>query len=156
VALALVFAARVSAIRPVLGFLSIAGGAYVLHLAWDCFRPARGGHAAPEAAPRSWSKGVLANWLNPNPWLFWFTVGAATLNKAMGESWLAAAVFLVCFYTLLVGSKVAVALLASRSRGLLAGRAYQRVMHTLGVLLALFALVFFHDGLKYVGVITVG
>lgn len=153
VLLALVFAAKVSAIRPVLGVISIAGGAYVLYLAWDSFQPVRMDAAALDVEPRSWRKGVLANLLNPNPWLFWFTVGAATLNKTMAESWLAAAVFLVSFYALLVGGKMVVAVLAARSRGLLAGRAYHRVMQTLGALLVVFALVFFRDGLKYLDIV---
>jgi len=41
VLLALFFASKVSAFRPVLGVISLAGGAFVLHLAWDSFRPVR-------------------------------------------------------------------------------------------------------------------
>lgn len=154
VLLAMLFASRVSALRPVLGFISIAGGAYVLHLAWDSFRPVRMDADAPEVQPRSWSKGVLANLLNPNPWLFWFTIGTATLNKTMAESGWAAAAFLVCFYALLVGSKVVVAVLAARSRAFLTGGAYHFIMQALGVLLVAFALFFFWDGLKYLGVVS--
>ena len=153
VLLAMLFASKVSSIRPVLGVIAIAGGAYVLYLAWEGFRPASVEADAPGEPPRSWSKGVFANLLNPNPWLFWFTVGAATLNKTMAENWLAAALFLVCFYALLVGGKIGVALLAARSRALLAGRGYRLVMQTLGVLLAVFALFFFWDGLKYLGMV---
>ncbi|MFA6562470.1 MAG: LysE family transporter [Verrucomicrobiia bacterium] len=154
VLLAMLFASKVSAFRPVLGVISIAGGAYVLYLAWESFRPARVDADAPDAQPRSWSKGVFANLLNPNPWLFWFTVGAATLGKTMAESWLAAAVFLVCFYALLVGGKLCVAVLAAKSRTLLTGGGYRLIMRTLGVLLAAFALFFFWDGLKYLGIIS--
>jgi threonine/homoserine/homoserine lactone efflux protein len=156
VLLAMVFASKVSAVRPVLGVISIAGGAYVLYLAWESFRPASVDADASGEPPRSWSKGVFANFLNPNPWLFWFTVGAATLNKTMAESWLAAAVFLACFYALLVGGKIGVALLAAKSRTFLSGGAYRLVMQTLGVLLAVFALFFFWDGLKYLGILGGG
>jgi threonine/homoserine/homoserine lactone efflux protein len=154
VLLAVLFAAKVGALRPTLGLISIAGGVFVLYLAWESFRPAPLVTVAAEVQPRSWSKGVFANLFNPNPWLFWFTVGAATLNKTMADSWLAAAVFLGCFYALLVGSKVLVAVLAAKSRVFLSGRAYRLVMQTLGVLLAGFALFFFWDGLKFLGIIT--
>jgi len=156
VLLAMLFAAKVSAFRPVLGVISIAGGTYVLYLAWESFRPARVDADAPEERPRSWSKGVFANLLNPNPWLFWFTVGAATLGKTMAESWLAAVVFLVCFYALLVGGKIGVAVLAAKSRAFLTGGAYRLVMQTLGMLLVVFALFFFWDGLKYLGILSGG
>ena len=76
------------------------------------------------------------------------------MNKTMADGWLAVAVFLGCFYALLVGSKVLVAVLAAKSRAFLSGRAYHLAMQTLGVLLAGFALFFFWDGLKYLGIIT--
>jgi threonine/homoserine/homoserine lactone efflux protein len=108
---------------------------------------------APAERPRSWLKGILTNLLSPHPWLFWLTVGAAILAKAMAQSWLAAVAFLCGFYLLLVGSKVLVALTAGRSRDLLAGRPYRVMMRVLAVLLALFALLLFREGLKHLAVI---
>ena len=70
------------------------------------------------------------------------------LAKAIAQSWLVAAAFLIGFYLLLVGSKVLVALMAGRSRELLAGRPYRVVMRVLAVLLALFAILLFREGLK--------
>ena len=95
----------------------------------------------------------MANLFNPHPWLFWMTVGAATLVKAVAASWPAAALFLGVFYLMLVGSKLLLALMAGRSRALLAGRPYRLVMRALGVLLALFAVLLFREGLRYFAVI---
>ena len=53
----------------------------------------------------------MTNLLSPHPWLFWLTVGAAILAKAIAQNWLVAAAFLFGFYLLLVGSKVLIALL---------------------------------------------
>jgi len=78
---------------------------------------------------------------------------AALLAKALRQSGLAAAAFLAGFYLLLVGSKVAVALLAARWRNLLAGRTYRWVMRGLGAVLALFSLLLFREGLKHLGAI---
>jgi threonine/homoserine/homoserine lactone efflux protein len=97
---------------------------------------------------RVYSSGLL----NPHPWLFWLTVGAAILAKALARSWLEAAVFLLGFYLLLVGSKVMVALLAGRFRNLLTGRPYRLAMGLLAVMLAVFALVLFREGLKHLEV----
>jgi threonine/homoserine/homoserine lactone efflux protein len=91
IVVALVLAAKQAELRPLLGIVSIAGGAFVLYLAWDSFRPARLGAEAPAEPPRSWFKGIVTNLLSPHPWLFWLTVGAAILAKAIAQSWLVAA-----------------------------------------------------------------
>jgi threonine/homoserine/homoserine lactone efflux protein len=88
-----------------------------------------------------------------HPWLFWLTFGATILAKAMAQSRLVAAAFLCGFYLLLVGSKVGVALMAGRSRDLLVGRPYRVVMRVLAVLLGLFAVLLFREGLKHLAVI---
>jgi threonine/homoserine/homoserine lactone efflux protein len=153
IVVALVVAAKLAELRPLLGIVSLAGGTFVLYLAWDSFRPVRPGAQAPAERPRSWFKGILTNLLSPHPWLFWLTVGAAILAKAIAQSWLVAAAFLFGFYVLLVGSKVGVALMAGRSRELLAGRPYRVVMRVLAVLLGVFALLLFREGLKLLAVI---
>ena len=150
---ALVVAAKLAQLRPLLGVVSLAGGAFVLFLAWDSLRPARQAAKAPAEPPRSWFKGIVTNLLNPHPWLFWLTVGAAILAQAIAQSWLVAAAFLFGFYALLVASKVGVALMAGRSRDLLAGRPYRVVMRALAGLLGLFAVLLFREGLKLLAVV---
>jgi threonine/homoserine/homoserine lactone efflux protein len=150
---ALVLAAKLAELRPLLGIVSLAGGAFVLYLAWDSFRPVRVDPEAPAEPPRSWFKGIVTNLLSPHPWLFWLTVGAAILAKAIAQSWLVAVAFLFGFYLLLVGSKVLVALMAGRSRDLLAGRPCRVVMRVLAVLLGFFAVLLFREGLKLLAVI---
>ena len=146
-------AAKLAELRPLLGIVSLTGGAFVLYLAWDSFRPVRVDPEAPAEPPRSWFKGIVTNLLNPHPWIFWLTVGTAILAKAIAQSWLVAAAFLFGFYLLLVGSKVGVALMAGRSRELLTGRPYRVAMRVLAVMLALFALLLFREGLRHLAVI---
>ena len=153
IVVALVLAAKLAELRPLLGIVSLAGGAFVLYLAWDSLRPARVDPEAPAEPPRSWFKGILTNLLSPHPWLFWLTVGAAILAKAIAQGWLVAVAFLFGFYLLLVGSKVLVALMAGRSRDLLAGRPYRVVMRVLAVLLGVFAILLFREGLRLLAAI---
>jgi threonine/homoserine/homoserine lactone efflux protein len=145
---AVAVASRAAEYQKVIGTLSIAGGLFVLYLAVDTIRPLREESNVADTRPRSWFKGILANLLSPHPWLFWMTVGAATLAKAMAASWLAAAAFLVVFYLLLVGSKLLLALAAGRSRDFLNGRPYRLIMQVLGILLGVFALLLLFDGLQ--------
>ncbi|HOC55081.1 MAG TPA: LysE family translocator [Verrucomicrobiota bacterium] len=149
----LVLAAKLAQLRPLLGMVSVAGGAFILYLAWETFSAVRQEAATSAEPPRSWFKGILTNLLSPHPWLFWLTVGAASLAKALAESWLAALVFLFGFYLLLVGAKVMIALLAARSRDLLAGRPYRVAMRILALLLGVFALLLFREGLENLAVI---
>ncbi len=146
--LALALASKVAEMQAALGTLSIAGGLFVLYLAVDTIRPARATAEGAEIRPKSWFKGVLTNLLSPHPWLFWMTVGAATLAKAIAASWLAAAAFLGVFYLLLVGSKVVLALVAGRSREILKGRMYRAVMLTLGLSLVALAVLLLCDGVQ--------
>jgi threonine/homoserine/homoserine lactone efflux protein len=146
---ALVLAARLAALQKWLGVLSIVGGAFVLFLAIDAFRAEQLNAEGADVPARSWLKGILVNLLSPHPWLFWLTVGAATLARAMAESSWAAAAFLGGFYVLLVGSKLALAMAAARSRRFLAGRIYRWIMRILGALLAGFAVLLWREGFRY-------
>ena len=65
---------------------------------------------------RSLQKGVIANFLNPSPYLFWISIGAPLIVNAWREGPIAAFSFIFIFYALLVGSKVAIALAVGKSR----------------------------------------
>jgi threonine/homoserine/homoserine lactone efflux protein len=151
IVLALLLASAAPQFEAALGLLSLAGGAFVLWLAVANWRTPRFDATPAIASARSWRKGILVNLLNPHPWLFWFTVGAAMLTRAVADSWLAAALFLASFYTFLVGAKVVLAVLAGRSRAFLTGRLYQWALRLLGVLMAVFAVLLLQDGLKHLG-----
>jgi threonine/homoserine/homoserine lactone efflux protein len=148
IVLTLALAAEAAKLQTALGILSMAGGAFVMYLAFDAFRPARMDLDAAAVRPKSLAKGIVTNVLNPHPWLFWLTIGAATLAPAIEASWLEAAAFLVVFYLMLVGSKMVLAVAVGRSKDFLGGGPYRFVMRLLGALLATFAVLLFHEGLK--------
>ncbi|MCJ7711040.1 MAG: LysE family transporter [Chloroflexi bacterium] len=135
--------------------IALAGAAFVSWLAWDTWRAQPPGmllegEAAP--APRSWTRGVVANGLSPHPWLFWIVVGAPTLLSAYSSGGVpAAAAFLLGFYGCLLGSKLGIALAVGRTRGRVAGRGYRLTMRVLAVLLAAFAAGLLREGLLLLG-----
>jgi threonine/homoserine/homoserine lactone efflux protein len=135
----IVFAVVLAAELPdeALAALGVAGGLFVLWLGVEALRdlpaPVEAAVGAPAVAGASVRRGALVNVLSPHPWIFWVTVGAPILADAgVGGSIL----FLVAFYTLLVGTKVAIAaaLGAGRER-LLRGRGYALALRGSGVLL---------------------
>lgn len=119
-----------------------------LYLAWLGLRGVRfrGAELESTDSPGSPWRGVIANFLNPSPYLFWLAVGAPTVLAAWREDWRAAAVFVVAFYALLVGSKVLLAVALGRARRLLRSGGYIVLVRGLGLLLLAYALLFLHAG----------
>jgi threonine/homoserine/homoserine lactone efflux protein len=141
--------------NAVLGIISIIGGAFVCYIAYETFTTSHFAVNEQAPAPQSLTRGALVNALSPHPYLFWFSVGAPTMVKAMQDTgWPAALAFVLGFYLLLIGSKLGMALLVGKSRGWLMGPAYAWIMRGLGVLLLVFALLLFREGLHLLGIIT--
>lgn len=113
--------------------LAYAGAAVLTWYAYEAIRDAmtvslddvRGKAEHAPSYTRSLRQGVIANFLNPSPWLFWMSVGGPLLAEAWEASPLHAAAFLLPFYALLVGSKVAVAWAAGAGRSRMSNRGYQ-------------------------------
>jgi threonine/homoserine/homoserine lactone efflux protein len=137
--------------RTVLGLVSLAGGLFVVYLAWGCFRTSRMDLADRGEAPQSLFKGAAVNALNPHPYLFWLTVGGPAVLNAWAEGPSGAVAFVAVFSACIVGSKAIVAVVAGRSRGLLTGKAYGAVMKVLGLALLVFASLLIRDGLALAG-----
>ena len=119
-----------------LGVLGIAGGAFVIWLGVEALResPAPAEAAAGAAAPqRDLLRGALTNALSPHPWVFWITVGAPILAQGDAGD---AVLFLVAFYLLLIGTKVALALTVGAGRDrLMQGRGYVVLLRASALLL---------------------
>ncbi len=64
----------------------------------------------------------------------------------------ATALFILGFYTMLVGSNISIALIVDKSKSFIGSKYYLYVVRALGIALILFALVFVIDGLKLMGI----
>jgi threonine/homoserine/homoserine lactone efflux protein len=139
------FAALLAAALPdtALAALGIAGGAFLVWLGVEALREApapiaaaageAGASVAAAGASGSLRRGAVVNLLNPHPWVFWIAAGVPILGDGSTTE---AAVFLVAFYTMLVGSKLVVAaLLAAGRERLLRGAGYRLALRGSGVLL---------------------
>jgi threonine/homoserine/homoserine lactone efflux protein len=154
VAVSLLVLSRLAGFERILGAVSCAGGLYVLYLAYECMRTGPITFEATKDQAHSLKKGTLINALNPHPYLFWITVGSPLLLKFRSESVVAPFVFVSCFYALLVGSKVCLALVVGKSRTFLRGKRYIHVMRILGGMLAMFALLLLKDALVLLGLLA--
>ena len=149
IAAAVFLLGRVENSDAALGIISIAGGALLTTYGIAGLRGAELKVEESEVERKVWAslgKGVSVNFLNPNPYLFWLTIGTPILLRAHESSWFLAVGFLVVFYLALVGSKCVLTILVARSRAVLRGRAYVLVNRILAIALLVFAVIFIREG----------
>jgi threonine/homoserine/homoserine lactone efflux protein len=142
---------QLDSFRRALAFISIAGGIYVFYLSYECFRTKPMTLGELKTEPQSLRKGVLINFLNPHPYLFWLTFGGPFILKLREANPLAPVAFILSFYLLLIGSTVFLALIAGGSRTFLKSKAYLFVMRGLALALALFAFFLIKDAIHFLG-----
>jgi threonine/homoserine/homoserine lactone efflux protein len=151
--LTLFILSKLSNFHGVLGVISLTGGLFILFMGYKSLRTKGVKINLDEIKSKSLAKGVLANALSPHPYLFWFSVGAPTMTKAMSQNISAPLAFIISFYVFLVGSKIVLAVLIGKSKSLLSGNAYIITMRFLGLVLCVLAILLFHDGLTLLKII---
>lgn len=98
--------------------LAVLGAAVLVAMGfWIVYRatPAAVGEEDAAGMSDTW-RGIAVNMVSPHPWVFWITAGAPLTVAAWRQSPGLALAFLVGFYTLLIGSKVALAWVVARGR----------------------------------------
>ena len=136
----------ISAVKPLLGLVSIMGGIFLTYLAYENVRINKAQSCIKAENPNSILKGAMINALSPHPYLFWFTVGAPIVLSAYAQSLTHAASFILGFYLFLVGSKVVLARLVNHSKGFFAGQTYIYLMKLLGLITFILACILFKEG----------
>lgn len=105
--------------------LNLAGGLFVLVLAWGLLKQWRA--KAVQTIPadenrvnawRSLRKGVIMNFLNPNPYLYWGLVTGPILIGALNQSVAYGAAFLVGFYGIFISGLLILAAIFHQARRL--------------------------------------
>ncbi|CRI66607.1 Lysine exporter protein (LYSE/YGGA) [Thiocapsa sp. KS1] len=151
--LTLLLLTRLSDARPVLGVISLIGGGYLLVMGYGHLRSRSLSYDRPAQPPRprSLARGALANVLSPYPYLFWLAVGGPLMAKALPAGLVGPGLFIVAFYAMLVGSKVVLAILVGRSKGILTGPWLILSFRLIGLLLCLLGLGLLRDGWVLLG-----
>ncbi len=133
--IALVLLALAQAPGWLLRALQVAGGLFVLYLAWGAYRAFR---RPPTLAPpsdttgRNLLKAVVANALSPGPWIFWTVIAGPILVRAWGQAPGWALGFVGGFYGAMISALAGLIVLFATARRLGPG-----VTHALGGVSAL-------------------
>lgn len=154
IVLTLALLSQLSGFHNILGIISLIGGCVLLWMGYESMNPEPLESEFPGTEPKSLLKGILANALNPHPYLFWLSVGGPLMSRAIKLSVAAPLLFISSFYVLLVGSKILLAVLAGRSKSFLSNVWYKYTMRLLGLALGVLALLLFRDGLKLLGIVN--
>ena len=137
-----------STLQGMLGMISLLGGAVVCYLGYENLRFQGKENSVEPAEPGSVLKAAIVNALNPHAYLFWFVIGGPLVMKAYTVDIMAAVAFIAGFYLCFACAKMTLAIVVNRSRNFLQGPVYVGVMKALGVVLILFAMKLFWDGLQ--------
>jgi len=98
-------------------------------------------------------KGITANLLNPNTYIFWLTIGGPKILESAQDHFPVAILFIFGFYMTLVGSNTAVVIVVDKSKTLIKSKYYAYIVRALGAVLIGFALTFVKDALEFVGIL---
>lgn len=131
-----------------MSLISFSGGIFLVYLGYECFRTKGLDIDIKKERSGSLIKGIIANFLNPHPYLFWITVGTPIAIKAYQISLSTLIFYFLSFYVLLAGSKIGVALLVDRTRTFLTNKVYILIVRILGLSLFIFAVLFFIESIK--------
>jgi len=132
-----------------LAVISFAGAIFLAYLGIESLRTRELSIRLQTSDSGSLKKGIIANFLNPSPYLFWATMGTPLMLKAYKTDLLTSILFMMSFYVFLIGSKVVVAFLVDRTKQFMNQKFYFILMRTLGIVLIIFSLIFLYEGLKY-------
>ena len=151
--LTLFILSKLSGFNTILGIISLLGGCFILYLGFESMGTKGMSIQLGNSKPRSLQKGIVVNLLSPHPYLFWISVGGPLTAKALQQSIVSAAAFIISFYVLLVGSKIVLAITVGKSKSFLTDKSYIYTMRLLGVVLFILAIFLFWDGLELLEVI---
>lgn len=147
------FFSKLSNFDFLIGSTSLAGSMFLLYLGIKSFRI-----SSTEAQNFSTQKLLLkelivANFFNPNPYLFWLTVGAPLMVSSFNQNLISGTSFLFSFYFGLVGSKFLLAIITRKSSSFLQGSWYRLIMQLLSLILIGFSFFLLKDGLNLLGLL---
>lgn len=132
-----------------LGIVSVLGGIFIAYLGFETLLTKELVIGQPVLFTDSFKKGITANLLNPHPYLFWITVGVPMAIKAYHTELLAVIAYFTFFYSSLIGSKILIAHIVSKTKIFFSNILYLWIMRLLGISLFIFSGYFFYEGIKY-------
>jgi threonine/homoserine/homoserine lactone efflux protein len=133
----------------VIGILTLFGACYVMYLGIGNITTRQIPDQESALIKKSALKqGIITNALNPHPYIFWMSIGAPIITRALNVQALKAVGFILGFYCLLIGAKVGIVFAVDRSKSIIKSKYYLYIIRFLGAALVIFGLLFVRDGIR--------
>ncbi len=131
----------------VIGIIAFFGASYLLYSGIESLRIKKDSLELNVEKKDALKKGVIVNFGNPHPYVFWLSIGGPIIYKSFNTHVWATILFIAGFYILLVGSKVIVALIVEKSKSFINSKYYFSIIRVLGFAQIAFGLTFIKVGL---------
>jgi len=135
------------------GIIAFFGASYLIYSGIESLKIKKDSIELNSGKKDALKKGVIVNFGNPHPYVFWLSIGGPIIFKSLSVHIWATILFITGFYLLLVGSKVIVALIVEKSKCFINSKYYFSIIRTLGIAQILFGLTFIKVGLDSLNLI---
>ena len=117
----------------IIGIIAFFGASYLIYSGVESLKIRKDSIELKLEKKDALKKGVIVNFGNPHPYIFWLSIGGPIIFKSLSTDILATILFIFGFYSLLVGSKVIVALIVERSKSFINSKYYFSIIRILGI-----------------------
>ncbi len=139
--------------NSVIGIIAFFGASYLIYSGIEALKIKKANIELKAGKKAALKKGIIVNFSNPHPYVFWITIGGPIIFKSLNTNVWAMVLFISGFYIFLVGSKVITALIVERSKSFINSRYYVSIIQILGIAQIVFGLTFVKLGLDSLGVL---
>ncbi len=137
----------------IIGIIAFFGASYLIYSGVESLKIRKDSIEIKLEKKDALKKGVIVNFGNPHPYIFWLSIGGPIIFKSLSTDILATILFIFGFYSLLVGSKVIVALIVERSKSFINSKYYFSIIRILGIAQIVFGLTFIKIGLNSLNIV---
>ena len=130
-----------------IGIIAFFGASYLIYSGIESLKIKKDSVELNVEKKDALKKGVIVNFGNPHPYVFWLSIGGPIIYKSFSIHVWATILFIAGFYIFLVGSKVIVALIVEKSKYFINSKYYFSIIRALGIAQIVFGLTFIKVGL---------
>ena len=143
---------KLEKLNILLGVISLFGASYLAYLAFGNIRT-KSISLDSTSGSKSLMKGVIANFLNPNPYIFYFSILGPLIVKGMKINFWLAPLSVFLFLGVFILLNIIVSLSVHSAKQFFSSKEYVYVIRILGFILLFFAFTFFKDSLQFFGIV---
>jgi threonine/homoserine/homoserine lactone efflux protein len=136
----------------IIGVIAFFGASYLIYSGIESLKIKKDSIELKVEKENALKKGVIVNFGNPHPYVFWFSIGGPIIFKSLNTNLSATGLFILGFYSFLVGSKVVITLIVEKSKPFINSRYYFSIIRALGIAQIIFGLTFIKMGLSSLNV----